>query len=71
MNGQLAEMNLDLIREGGIGAYAAIAFGGVGRPCAGRREDRETPGARITKLYFPRSSGGAVNVKYPFVFKAH
>lgn len=30
MNGQLTEMNLDLIREGGIGAYAAIAFGGVG-----------------------------------------
>ncbi len=27
--------------------------------------------ARFTKLHFPRPSGGAVNVKYPFVFKAH
>ncbi len=30
MNGVTNFMNLDMIREGGLGAYAAIAFGGLG-----------------------------------------
>jgi hypothetical protein len=67
-------MILETIQEGGIGAYAAMAFGALGFLLGAFAFFAKVTAcglARFKAMKFPRPDGGGeVIVKYPFIFKS-